>query len=454
MPNTDNLVPVFREIVGGANMVTDPDKLRASTVDGIVPGVMVSPGTIEETSKVMAAAHERGLSVIPTGGGTKMSLGGIARKADLLLSTRRMKSYADYDIANLSIEVECGATVSDVQAGLKAEGEGYFLPLDPPHSKGATIGGVVATNDNGPRRLLYGGLRDIILGNTAVLPNGDIIKSGGKCMKNVASYDLTKLLIGSMGSLGLICRTTFRIYLKPESEATLFLSFNDLQSADRFLRKVIQSFYYPAAIELMTAKTMEGHRNMIPLDADYIVAVGLEGIVEAVERQIKDLTEIGRRDGAIGTVSVQGEGHLGFWIAYRDFTEELAKTHPDLICLKSNFIISRCMEMIAASEGAVREAGLACALACHAGNGILYTAIWAGQDWTAKTAAVVETIEKLTAEAVKNEGNLVVEVAPLFIKEKVSVWGRTGQDISLVRGLKEKFDPAGIMNPGRYVGGI
>jgi FAD/FMN-containing dehydrogenase len=375
MPNTDNLVPLFREIVGNANIVADADKLKASAVDGVIPGVMVSPGTMEETSKVMAAAHERGISVIPAGGGTKMSLGGIARKADLLLSTRRMNSYADYDIANLSIEIECGATVSDVQAKLKAEGEGYFLPLDPPHSKGATIGGVVATNDNGPRRLLYGGLRDIILGNTAVLPNGDIIKSGGKCMKNVASYDLTKLLIGSLGSLGLICRTTFRIYLKPESEATLFLSFKGLKEADRFLHKVIQSFYYPAAIELMTAKTTAGCRDMIPPGGDYIVAVGLEGIVEAVERQIKDLTEIGRKDGALGTVSVKGEGHQGFWIAYRDFTEELAKTDPNLICLKSNFTISRCTEMIAASEGAVKEAGLECALACHAGNGILYTAI-------------------------------------------------------------------------------
>jgi FAD/FMN-containing dehydrogenase len=173
-----------------------------------------------------------------------------------------------------------------------------------------------------------------------------------------------------------------------------------------------------------------------------------------VERQIKDLTEIGRKDGALGTVSVKGEGHQGFWIAYRDFTEELAKTDPNLICLKSNFTISRCTEMIAASEGAVKEAGLECALACHAGNGILYTAILAGQDLNAKTAAVVRAIEKLTAEAVKNEGNLVVEMAPLLIKEKVSVWGQIGKDISLVRGLKEKFDPTGIINPGRYVGGI
>jgi glycolate oxidase FAD binding subunit len=454
MPNTDNLVPVLRDIVGEANIVADPEKLRSLAVDGVVPGVMVSPATIEETSKIMAAAHDRGVSVIPIGGGTKISLGGIARRADMLLATKRMKGYVDYDIANLSIEVECGAAVRDVQAKLRTEGGGYFLPLDPPHSTAATIGGVVATNDNGPRRLLYGGLRDIILGNTVVLPNGDIVKAGGKCMKNVASYDLTKLFIGSLGSLGLICRTTFRIYLKPESEATLFLSFMDLKDADVFLHKLIKSFYYPAAVELMNAKTTAACKDMIPLKGDYVIAVGLEGIAEAVERQIKDLTTMGKQDGALGSGFVKGVAHHGFWIAYRDFTDELAKTYPDLICLKSNFTISLYTEMMAATEKTVQKAGLECALACHAGSGILYTVILAGRDLNAKEEASVRVIDELTGEAVKSGGNLVVEKAPLSIREKVGVWGRIREDAVLSRRLKEKFDPAGILNPGRYVGGI
>ncbi len=454
MPNIDHLIPVLRDIVGEANIVTDPGKLSSLAVDGVVPGVMVSPATIEETSKVMAAAHDRGISVIPVGGGTKMSLGGIARKADMLLATKRMNRYVDYDIANLTIEVECGATIADVQAKLRTEGGGYFLPLDPPHSKAATIGGVVATNDNGPRRLLYGGLRDIILGNTVVLPNGDIVKAGGKCMKNVASYDLTKLFIGSLGSLGLICHTTFRIYLKPESEATLFLSFKDLKDADVFVRTVRKSFYYPAAVELMNAKTTAACKDMVPLKGDYVIAVGLEGIAEAVERQIKDLTAMGKQDGAPGSASVKGDAHHDFWIAYRDFTDELAKTYPDLICLKSNFTISRFAEMVAASEKVVKDAGLECALACHAGSGILYMVVLTGQDLKAKEEVSVRAINELTGESVKNGGNLIVEKAPLSIKEKVSVWGQIREDVVLSRRLKEKFDPAGILNPGRYVGGI
>jgi glycolate oxidase FAD binding subunit len=455
MSKTDTLGPVFSEIVGAANVVSEPDRLRAMTVEGVIPGLMVSPGTIPETSRVMAAASGRGLKVIPTGGGTKLSLGAVPQKAGfLLLSTKRMCAYTDYDISNLTIEVECGLTVHEVQTRLNAEGEGYFLPLDSPHSRKATIGGVVATNDNGPRRLLYGGLRDIILGNTAVLANGDIVHAGGKVMKNVASYDLTKLMIGSLGSLGLICRTTFRIYLKPESAATLFVSFNGLKEAREFLRKLTPAFYYPAAIELMTPQVVATYKEMIPISGGYIVALGLEGIVEAVERQIADMTEMGKKEGAVSTISLKGDGHQGFWTAYADFTDALAKDNPDLIVARSNFAISRHTEMMAASERIVSKTGFDCALACHAGSGILYTAIQAGKGAAAKKDALASAIAELTDEAVKNDGNLVVERAPLFIKEKVSVWGKIGNDFKVMKGLKDRFDPNGVINQGRYVGGL
>ncbi len=454
MQRTENLVSAFREIVGDAHVVADQDKLKSLAVDDVIPGLMVSPGTIAETSKVMAVAHGLGLAVLPRGGGTKMSLGGIPARADLILSTKRMNGYADYDIANLTIEVECGATVAEVQAKLSAEGEGYFLPLDPPHFREATIGGVVAANSNGPRRLLYGGLRDIILGNTAVLANGDIVHAGGKVMKNVASYDLTKLLIGSLGALGLICRTTFRIYLKPEAEATLFLAFADLKDADAFFHKALPSFYYPAALELLNAQAAAACRNLLPLSGEYLVAVGLEGISEAVERQIADMTEMGRKSGAQGTASLKGDGHRGFWISYSDFTDELAKNHSDLIILKSNFAISRQTQVMAAAEKAVRKGGCECALACHAGSGILTTAILAGRDVEKKEGEIIKIIEDMTDMAVKSDGNLIVEKAPRFIKENVSVWGKIGADVGLVKGLKEKFDSNGVINPGRYVGGI
>ena len=454
MSNHDKLASKLREIVGEANVIENPDNLKALAVEGVTPKVLVSPGTMEETSQVVVYACAEKLAVIPTGNGTKMALGGIPKQADILLSTRRLNRYMDYDIANLTLGVECGVTLAEAQAKLAGEGKGYFLALDPPNTQNATLGGIVATNDSGPKRFIYGTSRDIILGIKAVFPNGDIVVSGGKAVKNVAGYDMTKMLIGSMGALGIICGITFRITPRPDAEATLLLPFNGLKEAAGYLRKILHSKYYPAALELMNAKMAGSFGATAALKGKYVAAIALEGIEEAVARQNADLGEMGRQEGATDVVTLKADAHREFWTAYRDFAGELAKIHPNLISLKANFSLSRVTEMVSAFEGAIQEAGLESALACRAGNGILFATLPLGDDPGAKTAAAVGLIGKLTAESVRNEGNLIVERAPKTIKEKVSVWGQTRSDVVVVRRLKEKLDPSGILNPGRYVGGV
>jgi glycolate oxidase FAD binding subunit len=454
MSNAEKLASKMREIVGEANVIEDPGTLKAFAVDGETPRVMVSPGTIEETSKVVAFAHAEKLAVIPRGNGTKMGLGGIPKKVDILLSTRRMNRFTDYDIANLTLGVECGATLAEIQEKLAGEGRGYFIALDPPHTREATVGGIVATNDSGPKRFLYGACRDIILGTKTVFPNGDIVVSGGKAVKNVAGYDMNKLLIGSMGAVGIVCEITFRIIPRPDAEATLLFPFNGLQEAAGFLRKVLHSKYFPAALELMNEKAASGLAETAGLRGKYVAVLGLDGIEEGVARQIADLGGMGRHEGATDVIALKADAHRDFWISYRDFADKLAETHPNLISLKATFALSRVAEMVRAFEGAVQETGLESALACRAGNGILIAALPLGDDLGAKTAVLVALIGRLTAESVRNEGNLVVEKAPRAIKEKVGVWGQTRSDVVVVRRLKEKLDPSGILNPGRYVGGV
>lgn len=454
MSSNDKLASKLKEIVGEANVTTDPEKLKALAVDGMVPQVMVSPGSIEETSKVVAFACSEKLAVIPLGGGTKKSLGGIPKKFDILLSTKRMNGYCDYDIANLTVGVQCGATLAEVQAKLAGEGRGYFIPLDPQHVAEATVGGIVAVNDSGARRFLYGNNRDFILGIRAVMPNGDIINAGGKAVKNVAGYDLTKMMIGSMGAIGMICEIIFRITPKPDAEATLLFPFNGLKEAAGFLRKLLHSKYYPATLELMNAKMAAGLPAASGLKGKYVAAIALDGIEEWVVRLKKDLSDMGRQEGASDVVTLAGDAHRDFWLAYRDIADEMAKTHSNLIALKANFALSKVTEMVDAFEAGFKEAGVDGALFCSAGNGILRAVLPLGDDLGAKSANLTSLIGKLTAAAVKSEGNLIVERAPKTVKEKVSVWGQTRSDVVVVRRMKEKLDPAGIMNPGRYVGGV
>jgi glycolate oxidase FAD binding subunit len=425
-------------------------------MDGKKPKVIVSPKTIDEVSKIVAHANQQHLTIVPRGNGTKMGMGGIPKKIDITLSTNRLNRITDSDCENLTLSAEGGITLSEVQKSLAKVGKGYFLPLDPPFTDKATLGGIVATNSSGPERLLYGTARDLIIGTKAVFPNGDIVVSGGKTVKNVSGYDMCKLLIGSYGTLGIICEMTFKLLPLPEKEATLTLSFTKLEEADGFARQVRSSQLIPSSIEILNAIAVKNMKYSIsiPPNGNYLVAMGLDGVAESIDRQISEMSEMSKKHGVLEAVTLDSEKHQAFWIALRDFSKGLTEKCPNLISLKSNFLISKSGEMLGSYEKITSEFGMDCAFICHSGNGILYSYILAEKNLRSKIESFVELIGKLTSEAVKNEGNLVVESSPLLIKKKVDVWGQSRSDYLVVRRLKEQIDPAGILNIGRFVGGI
>lgn len=311
------------------------------------------------------------------------------------------------------------------------------------------------TNSSGPKRLLYGTARDLIIGTKAVFPNGDIVVSGGKTVKNVSGYDMCKLLIGSYGTLGILCEMTFRLLPLPEKEATLLIPFAKLEEADGFVRELIGSQLTPTSIEILNPTAVKKMKYSMPTsNGYYLVAIGLEGVSEAVERQVSDMSDKGKRHGALKAEVLDTEQQDTFWTAFRDFSKGLSKTDPGCVSLKANFLISKRGEMLGSFEKMTKESGMDCGILSHCGSGILYAHLLPGKHLRAKSDAVVELIGKLIAEAVKNGGNVIVESAPLAIKKKVDVWGQSRDDYRVVRRLKEQIDPAGILNPGRFIGGI
>jgi len=456
MPKADKLVFKLKDIAGKATVIQDRDKLGAYALDGKRPKAIVSPRTMDQISRIIAYANQQHLAVIPMGSGTKMGMGGIPKKMDIVLSTRRLNRITDCDIDNLTFSAESGMTLSEVQKHLAKEGRGYFLPLDPSFTDKATLGGIVATNSSGPKRFLYGTARDLIIGMKTVFPNGDLVVSGGKTVKNVSGYDMCKLLIGSFGTLGIICEITFKILPLPEKEATLLVPFKTLGELDGFVQEVIRSQLVPASIETLnaTAVIKMKYRVSLPEEGKYVVAIGLEGVAESIERQESALGNVGEKHGALQSAVLISEGHQGFWNALRDFSKGLAKRYPDLIALKSNFLISKYGKMIESYENIFKGMGMDFAFICHSGNGILYSYVLADKNVQSKTETLVKLIKKLTYEAVKNEGNLVVESSPFSIKKKGDVWGRSRSDHQVMRRIKKQFDPAGVLNPGRFLGGI
>jgi len=444
MSNSNQLVSALNGIVGEPNVIRDPDQLKAYAVDGLAPKAVVNPGSVEEVSRLLAYANSEKLAVVPRGNGTKMAAGGIPRKLDLVLSMLRINRITEHDIPNLSLSVEAGITLSEVQKKLAGTGRGSFLPLDPPYSEQATIGGIIATNSSGPRRYLYSTARDLLLGLKAVSPNGDVVAFGGKTVKNVSGYDMTKLMIGSWGALGVITEITTKLLPLPEASATLLASFGDLAKAGSLTRKILHSVLLPSAMELMDGKAA----GQLGEKAKYLVAFSLEGVGEAVDRQVAEIEEAAKSEGALDTRVLKRGDDRTFWIRVRDFA--LSSAAP--IILRTNVVISKLPEILGRYETMARDAGIGCALIGRAGNGILTSYI--RDSGAAQTGPVADLIGKFADEAAKHEGNLIVESSPHELKERVSVWGRPRSDYVVMRRLKETVDPGGVLNPGRFVGGV
>ena len=218
MLDDDLVFGALAAVVGPEHVTREDADTAACAVDGVVPRMVVSPGSVAEVQSVVRAAADQGATMVPRGSGSKMGLGCPPTSADVLLSLGRLNAVVEYDVANLTLVCQAGVRVETLQQKVFANRQ--LLPLDPPFTNQATVGGVVATNSSGPRRLAYGSARDLVLGMKVVSSTGDLLSAGGKTVKNVAGYDLDKLFIGSLGTLGIIVEVAFRLLPMPQQRAT------------------------------------------------------------------------------------------------------------------------------------------------------------------------------------------------------------------------------------------
>src|SRR6202521_5350580 len=211
----------------------------ADAVAGAQPKLVIEPGTERELAEILRLSNEAGLAVIPRGGGTKLGWGNSPDRADIILSAARMTEIIEHAWADLTVTVEAGCTIQRLQETLGQHGQ--RLALDPLWPEKATVGGVLSTNDSGALRLRFGALRDLIIGVTIALPDGTLASSGGKVVKNVAGYDLPKLVTGALGTLGVITRAVFRLHPLPQNVRSFTFVARDLDDANRLMLAVLNS---------------------------------------------------------------------------------------------------------------------------------------------------------------------------------------------------------------------
>ncbi len=470
----------LKEICGPECVKTDSQALLQYAVDGIVPQAVVFPKDTGQVSEIVKYADRQNLAIIPWGSGTKICAGHLPKRHDLVVCTSHLNHMKDVDSDNLTITVEAGVKFRDIQARLATEEDrcylpleniaeasdtiicsdrshsGCFLPLDPSFSAKATIGGILASNSTGPRRLLYGTPRDLVLGTRFVAPDGQIIGTGGKTVKNVSGYDISKLMIGSAGSLGILCEMTLRLLPLPERMETLILAFDTFDNASAFVDQVFKSQLLPAAVEVMNHSTFAAAK---PQDSqmgksDYLVAVALESFQEAVERMHHEMLNVAQSAGFQTKEVLSEDEHRIFWLNLGDQQAVCGDQYTTSIGVKLNYQFSAWKDIIKGADTILDSYNIEHAVMCHAGSGVCHLNLMMDESDADFSRNAVAAIGELLETVCQANGNLVIQEAPAELKPKLPIWGAMRQDLPVIKRIKSQLDPSGIMSPGRFVANL
>jgi glycolate oxidase FAD binding subunit len=444
------LAKTLEGIVGASHVRVDGEA-RGYAVDGVAPRTVVSPGSVEEVSAVLAACSKAGAAVVPWGGGSSMGLGGVPQRVDVVLCLGRLNRLIDHEPGDMTSTAEAGMVLSEYQARLN--GHGQFLALDPPRAAGATIGGILAANLSGPRRMRYGTARDLLIGVRVAHADGTVTKGGAKVVKNVTGYDMNKLYVGSLGTLGVIVEATFRLYPVPPAEHTWVAPFPTAAKAREAIAKILDSPLVPSAVELLnqSAAVEVGRQSGVAAGAGgCLLAVAVASIPEAVKAQLEQARKMGREAGGGDGQMLEGEMHEKFWAAVSNF----GCGDGTGMVLKAGVLLGKVVDAMTQGETVAAKRGLSVAVVSEAGTGVVRYYLRAEGAGPDRFGPLAEAVAPLRAFATDAKGSLVVLHAPPEVKASVDVWGPVGDAFAVMRGLKEQFDPGRVLNPGRFVGGL
>jgi len=412
-------------------------------VDGLRPTAVALPESVDEVSAVMAAAREQRAAVVPWGGGTAMALGNLPRTYDLALVTRSLSRVLEYEPADLTLSVQAGITMAALADELKRHGQ--FLPLDAPDE--ATLGGVLATGAFGPRRHAYGPVRDWVLGVRVVHADGRVTKAGGRVVKNVAGYDMTKLYLGSLGTLGIIVEASLKVTPLPTMEETWAAVCPSSVEAIRLALDADARGLRLSALTVAGPLGPDGPLATAGLDhRGYAVLAQAVGTRAAVERSLRDLDAVAADHGLTGGGARLSDADQ-VWGALRALARPALS--DNVLLVRALLSPRRLLPWLERTAALAAKTGLAPALAAHVGTGCVFTR-WQSPGLGGERGRGLLTA--LSESAVTLGGAAIVDGCAVELKHHVDVWGRPRADFALMRRLKEQFDPHGTLNPGRFLG--
>ncbi len=436
---TNAIASQLENIVGSSNVRAWDDieisqqKLIINAVSSSTnPACIVYPNTQEELAEIVARASRNHWRVLPCGNSSKLSWGGIAKNIDVVISTARLNRVIEHAVGDLTLTVEAGVKLSDIQTNLAKENQ--FFALDPAYPQTATMGGIVATADAGYLRQRYGGVRDMLLGISFVRYDGQIAKAGGRVVKNVAGYDLMKLFTGSFGTLGIISQITFRLYPLPEASQTVVLT-GTSDNIAQATQTLLASALTPTAIDVVSTQLV----NRLNLGKGIGLITRFQSVGESVKEQSNRLLEVGEKLSLQGS-SLSGDEEASLWQQLQQ--SMWVAGNENAIACKIGVLPTAAVATLIQLDNTQMGIGL-----IHAGSGL-------GLLRFENPDVKKQTILEMRNFCQSHQGFLTVLEAPLAFKENFDVWGYSGNGLDLMQRIKQQFDPDNMFSPHRFVGGI
>jgi len=445
-------------IVGPRNFVTQQKELVRYASDGtkllFMPDAVAFPGNSEEISRIFFLANKESFPVIPRGGGSGMSGGSLPVEGGLVLAMDRFKRILLIDRDNLVAKVEPGVITAQLQE--EVEKVGLFYPPDPASSHLSTLGGNVAECAGGLRGLKYGVTRDYVMGLTVVLPTGEVIKTGGDTIKGVAGYDLTRLIVGSEGTLAVITSITLRLIPKPAGKKTMAAFFPGMSSAIQTVSDIIRENIVPATLEFMDRLCLDCVRDAlgidIPLETNAMLLIEVDGDKIIVGREAERIGKICRRSRAIEFRIARGRKEAErLWEARREVSPSLMKLRPGKVSEDVVVPRSRMTELISFLGDLGDRYALPIAAFGHAGDGNIHVNIMMDKEDLKEVAKGDKVVRELFKRVIYLGGTITGEHGVGLTKAPYMEMEFSRPALDLMLRLKKAFDPNGILNPGKIL---
>jgi glycolate oxidase len=450
-------VNALRSFIDHDRILYEPEHLITYGFDGTaalheMPGCVVLPISVDEVSRVVRYAQANKVPVVARGSGTGLSGGSVPVPQCIVLCLVKMDAVLELDIKNLTMLVETGVVTQKIAE--LADSEGLLYPPDPGSMKISTIGGNVAENSGGLRGLKYGITRDYVMGLEVVMPDGEVIWLGNKCVKDVAGYSMKDLFIGSEGTLGIITKVLLRLVPRPRARKTLLASFDRMDAAAATVSEVIASKIIPCTLEFLDRTTINCVEQFmhvgLPIEAEAILLMETDGHPAAVDDEARRMEEIALKNQALSVrVAANAEEAARLATARRAAFSALARVSPTTVLEDATVPRSRLVEMINFIQEVAQRHRLRVGTFGHMGDGNLHPTFLTDEKNREEMQRVERAMEEIFSFAVKIGGTITGEHGVGLAKKKFLPAAIGDASLRLMKQLKQALDPHNILNPGK-----